>query len=85
MTYILDGAMMNTKEKAHDHLQEQLALPPYYGRNLDALYDCLSVMSGRIKMYHTAEMRRSLAAYGEKILRVLKDAQSEFLSIEFVD
>ena len=83
--YILDGAMMNTKEKAHDHLQEQLGLPPCYGRNLDALYDCLSVMTGRVRLYHTAEMRRSLAAYGEKILRVLKDAQSEYLKIEFED
>ena len=29
--------------------------------------------------------RRSLLTYGEKILRVLKDAQSDALKVEFVD
>lgn len=83
--YILDGAMMNTRENAHSHLQEQLGLPDYYGRNLDALYDCLTDMKGEIRLYHTAQMRRSLKAYGEKILRVLKDAQSERLKTVFED
>ena len=83
--YILDGAMMGTKEKAHAHMQEALGFPAYYGRNLDALYDCLTDMSGQICLYHTAEMRRSLQAYGEKILRVLKDAQSEKLHIELIN
>ena len=83
--YVLDGAMMGTKEKAHAHLQEALGFPAYYGRNLDALYDCLTDMTGMICLYHTAEMRRSLQAYGEKILRVFQDAQSERLRIELID
>ncbi len=83
--YILDGAMMNSKKEAHSHLQEQLGFPEYYGQNLDALYDCLTDMKGEIRLYHTAQLRRSLSAYGEKILRVLKDAQSEYLKIDFED
>ncbi len=83
--YILDGAMMGTKEKAHVHMQEALGFPAYYGRNLDALYDCLTDMSGQICLYHTVEMRRSLQAYGEKILRVLKDAQSDRLRVELIN
>ena len=83
--YILDGAMMDTKEKAHQHLQEALGFPAYYGRNLDALYDCLTDMTGLICLYHTAEMRRSLQAYGEKILRVFQDAQSDKLRIELIN
>ena len=83
--YILDGAMMNTKENAHAHMREELGFPAYYGRNLDAMYDCLTDMAGQIRLYHTAEMRRSLQAYGEKILRVLKDAQSEKLQIELIN
>ena len=42
-------------------------------------------MTGGIRLYHAAEMRRSLLTYGEKILRVLKDAQSDALKVEFVD
>lgn len=44
MKYILDAQKMLTREDAHEYLQEILGLPEYYGRNLDALYDCLSDM-----------------------------------------
>ncbi len=37
---ILDGKKI--KEKKHDYLKEELNFPDYYGRNLDALYDCLT-------------------------------------------
>ena len=40
--YILDGAMMGTREKAHTHMAEAMGFPAYYGANLDALYDCLT-------------------------------------------
>lgn len=39
---ILDAAMLRERIPAHDYLKEALALPDYYGRNLDALYDCLT-------------------------------------------
>lgn len=32
----------DTKDKIHENLKSSLQLPDYYGRNLDALYDCLS-------------------------------------------
>ena len=41
MKYItLDGKKIN--EESHDYLIRKLDLPDYYGRNLDALYDCLT-------------------------------------------
>ena len=83
--YILDGTMMNTKENAHRHMREAMGFPAYYGANLDALYDCVTDLTGEIRLYHAAELRRSLPLYGEKILRVLKDAQSERLKTEFAD
>ncbi|MDO4489043.1 MAG: barstar family protein, partial [Eubacteriales bacterium] len=39
---ILDFYKINTKEAAHDYLAEKLGFPEYYGKNLDALYDCLT-------------------------------------------
>ena len=39
---ILDAAMLRERLPAHDYLKEALALPDYYGKNLDALYDCLT-------------------------------------------
>ena len=39
---ILNGAKLHTKEAMHDYLAQMLHLPACYGRNLDALYDCLT-------------------------------------------
>ena len=42
MEVILDGELMTDRPTVHDLLSEKLAFPEYYGRNLDALYDCLT-------------------------------------------
>ena len=39
---ILNGTQLTTKEEMHDYLAKMLHLPTYYGRNLDALHDCLT-------------------------------------------
>ncbi|MBQ1945614.1 MAG: barstar family protein [Clostridia bacterium] len=38
---VLDLRTFDDREQAHTYLQEKLNLPAYYGRNLDALHDCL--------------------------------------------
>ena len=83
--YILDGAMMDTKEHAHQHLRTQMGFPAYYGNNLDALYDCLTELTGEVRLYRATALRRSLPGYAEKILRVFDDAQSDLLKITVTD
>lgn len=39
---ILNGEKLETKEAMHDYLAKMLHLPEYYGKNLDALHDCLT-------------------------------------------
>ena len=84
-TVWISGREIADKAELHRAFSRQLEFPDYYGANLDALYDCLTDLTGEIRLYHTAALRRSLNAYGEKILRVLKDAQSDALKVEFVD
>ena len=42
MTVLLDGNAILDRETLHETLATGLCLPPWYGRNLDALYDCLT-------------------------------------------
>ncbi|MGF7404410.1 barstar family protein [Campylobacter concisus] len=37
----LDAKKMVEKENMHDYLAKKFDLPEHYGRNLDALFDCL--------------------------------------------
>ena len=41
-TVILDCSDMTTPELFHHKLAEALNFPDYYGKNLDALFDCLT-------------------------------------------
>lgn len=38
----LDAMQMTERKQAHAYLKEKLSFPDYYGKNLDALYDCLT-------------------------------------------
>ena len=39
--YTVDLRNIYTREALHNKLMERLELPEWYGRNLDALFDCL--------------------------------------------
>lgn len=70
-TVYLDALQMEEKERAHRYLQEQLALPDYYGRNLDALSDCLEEMRNmQIVLEHSEEA----GDYFPAVLAVMEDA-----------
>lgn len=40
---VVDGKDFENKEGLHDALKDKLDFPDYYGKNLDALWDCLRV------------------------------------------
>lgn len=44
MKIILDAGRIEEKGKSHEYLKEMLQLPEHYGKNLDALHDCLTEM-----------------------------------------
>ena len=82
---VLDLSRMTTRRKAHDYLKEILGFPEYYGRNLDALHDCLTELGP-----YTLVLVKSVEApdadgveevsvhnYAEKVIRVLNEAAEE--------
>ena len=79
MTYvILDGARIRDRDGLHDLLSERLHLPAWYGRNLDALYDCLTDLTEvTVFLRNAGAMTGALGDYGDKVLRVFRDAAAE--------
>lgn len=75
-TIVIDGERMLNRRAAHDHLAEQLSLPNYYGRNLDALYDLLTEREGptRLLVRHRETILSWLGEYGEALCQTLEDA-----------
>ena len=57
------------KKAIHSYLAQQLEFPPYYGNNLDALYDVMSVYSKEVLF-----VTEGTSPYGEKLLATLVDA-----------
>ena len=57
---------------AHAYLQAVLALPEYYGANLDALYDCLTEIEEPTEIMISAKVSQEqyLGEYGVMLLAV---------------
>lgn len=73
----IDGKLI--KEEGHDYLMEVLNLPDYYGKNLDALYDCLCEMDEEIVLINPEDVDKD-------IIDTFKDAseENEFLKFEIL-
>ena len=48
---VLDFRKVNNREEAHEELKTSLNFPDYYGKNLDALNDCLSEIESEHLIY----------------------------------
>ena len=73
--FILDGSRFTSKQEAHEYIQRTLGFPSYYGKNLDALDDCLSELSRDVGVIMTgADVARSaLGGYADGILEDFED------------
>ena len=67
----LDGNILADAAKVHDYLKEMLQFPEYYGKNLDALHDCLTDLDS---LEITITSPDENGAIFQKVLRVFKAA-----------
>ena len=76
---LLYGAELSDMVEFHADLAGKLEFPPYYGRNLDALHDCLTDIScDTTLVFFDAELFAQKAGpKGQSLLRVLEDAEEE--------
>ena len=70
--YILNAEKLAEKTAAHEYLQRIFGFPDYYGKNLDALYDCLSERVGA-----TVILRGEPDGYAERVAGVLDECAAD--------
>ncbi len=75
-TIIVDGRRCKTRDQTHTYLAKKAVFPPYYGKNLDALYDVLTTFSTPVQIIirYPASVTTNLGEYGENFLQVFKEA-----------
>lgn len=79
-TVVIEGEKITSIEQLHDVLFKQLNLPHYYGRNLDALWDCVTgyISLPTVVIWNNFQStRNSLGEYADRVLEVFKSAESE--------
>ena len=82
--YAIDCRKMTSRAEAHDHLAEVFGFPEYYGRNLDALHDCLTELPPcRIRLEYPWALGK-LGRYSVSLLQVFSDAAGENGGIELI-
>lgn len=71
---IIDCSSICTKEDLHRVFRETLSFPDWYGNNLDALHDCLTEISGKVRLLNWESAETRLGAYGAKAKKVIAAA-----------
>ena len=82
----LSGHEMTAVRHTHEYIAKAAGFPEYYGKNLDALADCLSELSGDtyVIIYGVKDMRRHLGGYAEKLIKVFGDVSSHPGAFRFI-
>ena len=79
---ILDAKKMLEKEKMHEYFAKKFDLPEYYGKNLDALFDCLCEINEptliKIKNENALD-----SAIKESLIQLFRDVCSENALVKF--
>lgn len=79
---ILDAKKMLEKEKMHEYFAKKFDLPEHYGKNLDALFDCLCEINEPtlIKLKNENALDEGMK---ESLIQLFRDVCSENALVKF--
>jgi ribonuclease inhibitor len=87
MDILIDFSVTGSRAEFHDAFAEALTLPDWYGRNLDALHDCLTDVSQDIRLHllHWDTLQIALGTYTDNARRAILHAAATnpHLSVSF--
>lgn len=74
-SYLINGKKVIDRKQLHEYLIQVFKLPDYYGRNLDALWDCLSTDNSikKITIIHTDNLVNTLGDYSTAFIQLFND------------
>ncbi len=77
---------IHTNEGLHELLAILFDLPPYYGKNLDAFYDCLSERTDEImlQLNDVSMLQASLGKYADAFCAVCQRISEENPNFRFL-
>lgn len=77
--FLLDGRQVTSRDTLHNFFAEGLDFPDYYGKNLDALFDCLGEINTetRICILHWRTLEENLEDYARRLMSLLWRAVKE--------
>ena len=80
MLVLCDFARLDTPDAVYDYLMRELSFPAWFGRNLDALHDCLTDIGAPTRFILTG----ASSPCGKHFVRVFRDAArgNKHLSVE---
>ena len=83
---LIDGGAIFTSPDLHEALAGALAFPEHYGKNLDALYDCLTEAGKPVQIIvsYVAEMQDNLRRYADNLLNTLEAAEEKNPNISVI-
>ena len=76
---MIDGSTISTSPDLHEALATALAFPAHYGKNLDALYDCLTEIGEdtHLELRNWHHIESHLKDYSGKAVYVFHCAQED--------
>ena len=81
---VIDCEKLLQKEQAHLYLAEVFDFPDYYGKNLDALFDCLTELGECTFFLENKSTLHQTDSYGIKVLKVLEEAAQVNSNLELL-
>lgn len=73
----LDFENISNKEEMHKYLAEKFEFPDYYGKNLDALFECLTDIAEPTAV----NIINAINDYDEQIINVITSAEEENVNL----
>lgn len=72
--YVIDCKEIMDRISAHEYIAKILEFPEYYGKNLDALFDCLTDLGKCTIEIINVDSLACIAEYAGPLLAVFKEA-----------